>query len=82
MKVIGLRELRQHASELVRDVEAGEELTITVSGRATARLVPAATRTWRKGSDLAGLFRGQDDPDWAVDRDLIDQQMRDPWATA
>lgn len=36
----GLRELRQNASELVRRVEAGGEVTITVAGRPSARLVP------------------------------------------
>jgi prevent-host-death family protein len=37
--MVGLRELRQPASELVRRVEAGEEITITVAGRPSARLV-------------------------------------------
>jgi len=41
MKSVGLRELRQDASDLVRRVQAGEEITITVSGRPSARLVPA-----------------------------------------
>ncbi|MCP2255258.1 prevent-host-death family protein [Prauserella aidingensis] len=39
---VGLRELRQDASELVRRVEAGAEVTITVAGRPSARLVPVA----------------------------------------
>jgi prevent-host-death family protein len=80
MTTVGLRELRQNASELVRRVEAGEELTITVAGRPAARLVPAAPRAWRSYREVADLFRGPADPDWRADLDLIDQQFRDPWA--
>ncbi len=79
MNVVGLRELRQQASELVRRAEAGEEVTITVSGRPSARLVPIAPRTWRTYDEVADLFRGPADPEWDRDRDLIDQQLRDPW---
>jgi hypothetical protein len=32
MGTVGLRELREDASELVRRVQAGEEFTITVAG--------------------------------------------------
>ncbi|MGH3544366.1 MAG: type II toxin-antitoxin system Phd/YefM family antitoxin, partial [Mycobacteriales bacterium] len=42
MNVVGLRELRQQASELVRRVGDGEEITITVAGRPSARLVAVA----------------------------------------
>ncbi|GAA1097652.1 type II toxin-antitoxin system Phd/YefM family antitoxin [Tsukamurella spumae] len=79
MKTIGLRELRQNASELVRDVEAGEEITITVSGRPSARMVSAVPRAWRRYEDIAALFEGGADPDWDGDRDRVDQQLRDPW---
>ena len=80
MTIVGLRELRQQASELVRRVEAGEEVTITVAGRPSARLVPAGTRQWRSWADLADLFDGPADADWARDRDLVDQEVGDPWA--
>ncbi|GAA2556464.1 hypothetical protein GCM10010210_32660 [Pseudonocardia hydrocarbonoxydans] len=80
MTVVGLRELRQQASELVRRVEAGEEITITVAGRPSARLVAVAPRTWRSWNDLAGLFDGPADEEWTHDRDLVEQEMRDPWA--
>ena len=80
MDAVGLRELRQDASELVRRVEAGEEITITVSGRVTARLVPARPTQWRTWADIADLFRGPADPDWQRDRDLVDDSMIDPWS--
>jgi prevent-host-death family protein len=76
--VVGLRELRQQASELVRRAEAGEEVTITVSGRPSARLVAIAPRRWRTYADLVDLFHGPADPHWADDRDLIDQRLTDP----
>jgi prevent-host-death family protein len=78
---VGLRELRQNASDLVRRVGAGEEFTITVSGRPSARLVPARPTQWRAWADIADLFRGPADPDWERDRDLVDHDLRDPWAT-
>lgn len=79
---VGLRELRQQASELVRRVEAGEEVTITVAGRPSARLVAVAPRTWRTWDEVADLFNGPADTEWNSDRDQIDQELRDPWATA
>ncbi|KGN34128.1 prevent-host-death protein [Knoellia sinensis KCTC 19936] len=77
---VGLRELRQDASDLVRRVEQGEEITITVAGRPSARLVPAKPAQWRRWADLAELYNGPADADWADDRELIDDELRDPWA--
>jgi len=79
--VVGLRELRQNASDLVRRVEEGEEITITVAGRPGARLVPAVARTWRRWADVVELFAGPTDPAWDVDREAISHEVRDPWAT-
>lgn len=41
MTRIGVRELRQHASEWLRRAAAGESFEVTVRGRPVARLVPA-----------------------------------------
>jgi len=79
MATVGLRELRQDASDLVRRVEGGEEIEITVAGRPAARLVPASPRRWQQWVDIADLFDGRPDPDWARDRDLIDQSSGTPW---
>jgi len=76
---VGLRELRQDASDLVRRVEGGEEIEITVAGRPAARLVPASPRRWQRWVDIADLFPGRPDPDWALDSDLIDQSVGNPW---
>jgi prevent-host-death family protein len=79
MGTVGLRELRQEASEIVRRVEGGEEMDITVSGRLAARMVPARPRRWQRWADVAGVFAGGPDPDWEADRELIDQSVADPW---
>lgn len=79
MSTVGLRELRQDASDLVRRVEAGEEITITVSGRPSARLVPVRPTQWRSWAEIAELFRGRADPEWERDRDLLDTDVHDPW---
>lgn len=77
--IVGLRELRQQASELLRRVEAGEEVTITVAGRPSARLVAVAPRSWRSWNDVADLFTGPADPIWEQDRELVAQEIQDPW---
>jgi prevent-host-death family protein len=78
---IGLRELRQNASEYVRRAEDGETITVTVSGRDAAALVPVSRRTWRRWVDLAATLRDiGPDPEWEHDRELIDQSIADPWA--
>lgn len=79
MGTFGLRELRQQASELVRMAEDGEDVTITVAGRPSVRLVPVSPARWRRFDDIAELWSGASDPDWDSDRDLLDQQLRDPW---
>jgi len=76
----GLRELRQQASELVRQAEAGETITVTVSGRAVAQLGPIHRDQWRHWSEIAEVFAGPPDPDWDIDRDRVDQEPRNPFA--
>lgn len=79
MARVGLRELRQEASELVRRVEQGEEIEITVAGRPAARLVGAEPRRWQHWAAVAEILAGRADPAWEIDRDLVDQSIRDPW---
>lgn len=76
---VGLRELRQQASELIRRVEAGEVVTVTVSGRRAARIVPARRNRWRRDAEIRSLFAGPADGEWAGDRDRLDDEVRDPW---
>jgi prevent-host-death family protein len=78
---VGLREMRQNASDLVRRAEAGEHVTITVAGRPAAVLGPVSPRAWRRWDDLADLFREPIDAEWDADRDLLDASLEDPWET-
>ena len=80
METVGLRELRQDASGLLRRVEGGEEILITVSGRPSARLVPARQTRWQRWDDVMDLFAGPADADWEADRELVEDAVRDPWA--
>ncbi|MFD7156812.1 type II toxin-antitoxin system Phd/YefM family antitoxin [Kribbella sp. NPDC059898] len=79
MDAVGLRELRQHASDLVRRAEAGEHLLITVSGRPAAVLGPLERDHWRRYDEVADVLRRRTDEDWATDRELVDHNLADPW---
>ena len=79
MSEVGLREVRQNASELVRRAQAGERVTITVSGRPAAQLGPVDVQSWVSWTSVADVFAGPGDPDWATDRDRLDDALRDPW---
>lgn len=76
----GLRELRQHASDLVRRAEHGETVTVTVSGREVAQLGPLQRAQWRSWEDIVGVFDAPADDDWSKDRDLVDDEVSDPFA--
>jgi prevent-host-death family protein len=79
MESIGLRELRQHASEMVRRAEEGEELLVTVAGRPAAVLGPATPARWRRYEEIAAIFAGPMDTAWTTDRERIDQMLGDAW---
>jgi prevent-host-death family protein len=82
---VGLREMRQGASELVRRVEGGEEFVVTVSGRPAARLVPIRRMRWRSGQEVGYIFKTPADPAWqeehAARSDALDDATQDPWPT-
>jgi prevent-host-death family protein len=80
MAEVGLREMRQNASELVRRAESGERLTVTVSGRPAAILGPLTPASWRDWDDIAAIFRGRVNPEFEVDLRRVDGSLIDPWA--
>lgn len=80
MTDVGLRELRQNASDLVRRAQAGEEITISVSGRPSAKLTPLRRPVWFTWEDLAPMYQGGSDDAWEHDRDLVDHDIQDPWS--
>ncbi|MBI3429740.1 MAG: type II toxin-antitoxin system Phd/YefM family antitoxin [Actinobacteria bacterium] len=46
MKKVGVRELRQNASGVLREVKAGASVEITEHGRPVARIIPIAASGW------------------------------------
>jgi len=44
MREIGIRELKAHLSEALREVQRGEQLRVTVRGRPVADVVPTGPR--------------------------------------
>lgn len=55
MRTAGVREARQHFTDLLDDVKKGREVVITDRGRPVARLVPIERR--RRFPDLARVRR-------------------------
>ena len=67
MEVIPQEELRHHASEVLRRVEAGESLLVSVAGRTVAQLSPATRRRWVGRDDLAAVWRTVAPRGWDTD---------------
>lgn len=80
MMTAGLRELRQNASDLMRRVEQGETIRVTVSGRDVAEIRPVRRNYWRRDADAIAVFLGPADETWAEDRERIVDVLRDPFA--
>lgn len=80
MATIPQKELRNNVAEVLRRAEAGEELTITVSGRPVAQLGPARTRQWVPSEQLAELWRAPTDPTLEKDLEAFGGDLVDPWS--
>ena len=81
MPEIPQKKLRNEIGEILRRAEAGEEFTITVSGRPVARLLPLAdTRQWVPAARLEDLWKLPVDENLAEDLKEFDIELRDPWA--
>lgn len=86
MTIIAARELRNDISGVLRRAEAGEEMTVTVSGRPVARLVPLSHK--RSAMPWEELVRrlGDRRPDPGMDELLAElrsettDDIKDPWA--
>jgi prevent-host-death family protein len=60
MKEVGIRELKEHASAIIRRVrEEREEVAVTHRGRVVAMIVPAGATTARR-EDLASIWAEMD----------------------
>jgi prevent-host-death family protein len=79
MTEVASRALRNDTRALLRRVEAGEDVTITVDGRPVAVLRPITARPrWMSGSELfLRLSRHQSDPALAKDLSEMVPDMTD-----
>ncbi len=82
MTEIPLRELRNNTSEVLRRVEDGEELDVTVNGRPVARLIPLPRRP--TFLPIEHLLKHQADPGLLDElRELLGDEttddLKDPW---
>jgi prevent-host-death family protein len=57
MKTIGVRDLRQRASECLREVQEGQSLQVTAHGRPVAQLVPVRRAGRRRLLATRGRLR-------------------------
>ena len=77
------RDLRNHTASLLRRVEAGERLRITVHGHAVAELVPIErAHEFVPFDDVVRELRGLMLPDDHLEQQLeaLDEAPRDPFA--
>jgi prevent-host-death family protein len=81
MATVPQKELRNHIGEVLRRAEAGEEITITVSGRPVAQLGPARTRRWVSGAQLNDLWAAPADPTLEKDLEAMGGELTDPWSS-
>lgn len=86
MTTVGVHEAKTRLSELLRAVEAGEEVIVTRGGQAVARIVPAGPPPEAKPIARFGLLADRfgdtgdwDDEEWGEEMgDLFGIPRRDP----
>lgn len=79
MDTIPQKELRNQVGKVLRRVEAGETLTVTVSGRPVAELSPVRRPRWVGGAALAQIWRGPRPRDLGQDLARLDAGLVDPF---
>ncbi|MCV6986889.1 type II toxin-antitoxin system prevent-host-death family antitoxin [Mycobacterium shinjukuense] len=81
MDSVGMRELRQNPAPVLRAVEAGAEVTVSVNGRPVARIVPVDAPVWVDGDHAAHIYTAEVDAQWAEDlaKAREDETIADPW---
>lgn len=85
-RTIPQRELRNNISAVLRAAEAGETFTVTVRGRAVARVVPAGE--WRQPrtdvdrATVRHILAQPVDEGLAADLDAVEAPVEDRWPAA
>lgn len=73
--------LEKLIEDLLCRLRNGEEVEFTIPGAPTVRIAPREPKTWVKWSEVAHLFQGPPDPDFARDirMEAFDHSIIDPW---
>lgn len=79
MTIIPQKQLRNHVGEVLRRVEAGERITVTVSGRPVAELSPVDKHRWISGTVLTRVWQGPAPHDLEPDLERLDLGLTDPF---
>lgn len=80
MTTIRQKDLRNNVGEVLRRAEAGEEFTVTVSGRPVARLGPARPRQWVSGETLQRVWQTPAPQTLETDLARFPGELADPFA--
>ena len=80
MDTIPQKELRNNVSEVLRRVEAGETITVTVSGRPAAQLSPLRPRQWVNGDPLRAVWTSPAPQGLDDDLERFPAALEDPFA--
>lgn len=84
MRTVPQRELRNDIGRVLREVEAGESVEITVRGRVVAELGPPRRRPLTPATTALALLGEPADPTWLaelmVDRAAAEADERDVWS--
>lgn len=73
------KELRDQVSEVLRRVEAGETLTVTVAGREVAELTPLRKHRWVSGPALQRVWHGPVPNNLKRDISVMGVSVADPF---
>lgn len=80
MQTIPQKQLRNQVGEVLRRVEAGETLLVTVAGRPVAELRPAHRQRWVGGPALAAVWQGLAPRRLDEDLERFGAAISDPFA--
>lgn len=81
MDTIPQKELRNNVGDVLRRVEAGETLTVTVAGRPAAQLSPLRPRQWVSGAGLRAVWASAAPENMTEDLRRFPAGLEDPFAT-
>ena len=79
MSSIPQKDLRNNVGEVMRRVEAGETLTVTVAGRPAAQLSPLKPRQWVSGAPLRSIWASPAATQMLRDLEAFPGELVDPF---